>query len=336
MAAISSTTPTAALSPERSAWRQWLRNNRRAFSSVAILIVLWLVFFLANTEVFSNPLTYKAIFTTLPGAIFLVVPLTFIVTGGEIDLSFPAVMGVASWGFAIAVRDGWDPFAAAAIAIVIGVVLGALVGILVVYANLSALIATIGMNFLLRGFINIGAEGYSIAIPALRKTTFYQVFGGEVLGFPIQMLWAVAFVILGWFLYNRHKFGSQVHCVGDNPDSSREMGINVRRVRVTLFLFTGLGAALAGIASVLINFVWWPTTGDGFLLPALASIFVGGTPAWGGIGTVVGGAFGAAIVRVIEPGVIAAGLSGFYTQFFYGLIIIVSLIGHRFNGPRYR
>jgi simple sugar transport system permease protein len=114
------------------------------------------------------------------------------------------------------------------------------------------------------------------------------------------------------------------------------MGINVRRTRVLLFLFVGIGAALAGVFSVLINFVWWPTTGDGFLLPGLAGIFVGGTPSWGGVGTVVGGALGATIVSIIETGVIAAGLTGFYTQFFYGLVIILSLIGHRFNGRRYR
>jgi simple sugar transport system permease protein len=150
------------------------------------------------------------------------------------------------------------------------------------------------------------------------------------------MYWAIAFIIIGWFLYNRHVFGAHVHCVGDNPDSSAEMGINVKRTRVMLFLFVGVGAALAGVCSVLINFVWWPTTGDGFLLPGLAGIFVGGTPSWGGVGTLVGGAIGATIVSVIETGVIAAGLTGFFTQFFYGLVIILSLIGHRFNGRRYR
>ena len=61
-----------------------------------------------------------------------------------------------------------------------------------------------------------------------------------------------------------------------------------------------------------------------------------GTPTWGGIGTVLGGVFGVSIVSFIETGVIAAGLTGFFTQFFYGLIIILSLIGHRLNGERVR
>jgi simple sugar transport system permease protein len=71
-------------------------------------------------------------------------------------------------------------------------------------------------------------------------------------------------------------------------------------------------------------------------LPALASVFLGGTPTWGGVGTVVGGAIGTMIVSFIQTGVVAAGLSGFYVQFFYGLIIILALIGHRWNQARYR
>jgi simple sugar transport system permease protein len=322
---------------EKSTLRIWISNNRRAISSFVILVVMLIVFYLANRDVFGNYLAYRSVFVTLPAALFLAVPLVFVVTGGEVDLSFPATMGFSAWGFAYAFKLGMDPFVGLIIALAIGLLLGTIVGILVVYANLSSLVATLGMNFLLRGLINIGAQGGSLAIPALKKTVFYDVFGGSTFfNFPNQMYWGIAFVIFGWFFYNRHKFGSQVHCVGDNPDSSAEMGINVKRVRVSLFLFTGLGAALAGVFSVMVNFVWWPTTGDGYLLPALAATFVGGTPAWGGVGTVVGGAFGATIVAFIETGIIAAGLTGFYTQFFNGLVIIVSLIGHRFNGPRYR
>ena len=60
----------------------------------------------------------------------------------------------------------------------------------------------------------------------------------------------------------------------------------------------------AGVFSTMINFTWWPTSGDGYLLPVLASVFVGGTPTWGGIGTVVGGAIGALTVSFIQTGIV--------------------------------
>ena len=85
------------------------------------------------------------------------------------------------------------------------------------------------------------------------------------------------------------------------------MGVNVARVRILTFVFMGLGAALAGVFSTMVNYTWWPTTGDGYLLPAIASVFVGGTPTWGGVGTIAGGAIGALTVSFIQSGIVAAG-----------------------------
>ena len=182
----------------------------------------------------------------------------------------------------------------------------------------------------------IVTQGKSIALLELQDTTAGSLFSGQLAGFPAQIFWALGFVAFAALLFNRHRFGARVHAVGDNPDSAGQMGINVSRVRIATYVFMGLGAALAGVFSTMVNFTWWPTTGDGYLLPAIASVFVGGTPTWGGTGTIVGGAIGALIVSFIQSGVVAAGLSGFYVQFFNGLIIILSLLGHRWNQKRYR
>jgi simple sugar transport system permease protein len=316
--------------------RRWARRNRRALSSTMIFAVLLIIFTLANPRVFTSPITYKAIFTSLPISLLVVVPMVFVVASGEIDLSFPATAGITAWVFSAAVQSGWNPFAAALPALLLGIMVGVVVGLLVTYAGLSSLVATLGMNFLMRGIINMGTEGKAIQFPEMRDTVMWQLFAGRIDQLPVQMLWGVAFVLLGWVLFNRHKFGIQVQIVGDNPESATEMGINVFRVKIAAFIFIGIGATLAGILSVLVNQNWWPTTGDGLLLPTLAAVFVGGTPTWGGIGTVIGSAFGAATIAFIETGIIAAGLTGYVTQFFYGLVIILSLLGQRFNGPRHR
>jgi simple sugar transport system permease protein len=137
-------------------------------------------------------------------------------------------------------------------------------------------------------------------------------------------------------LFNYNRFGADVCCVGDNAESAREMGISVEKTRTWTFVFMGICAAFAGVLSTLINSTFWPTAGDGYLLSTLAAVFVGGTPTWGGVGTVTGAVIGTFTVGFIQTGIIAAGLTGFYTQFFYGLVIILSLLGHRFNSPRYR
>jgi len=316
--------------------RRFVDANRAPLGTLAVFVVMMAVFLAANPRVFSDWNIYRSVLTTLPVALFLVVPLVFVVTAGEIDLSFPSTMGFSAWTFALAVQAGFSPYLGAVVGIATGMVLGLIVGSIVVYFNLSSLVATLGMNFMLRGVIQIVTEGKSIALTSLAQSSAKTIFSSDVGGVPTQIFWSGAFVVFAMLLYDRHRFGAQVKIVGDNPDSAGQMGIDVNRVRVKTFVFVGLGAALAGIFSTMINFTWWPTAGDGYLLPALASVFVGGTPTWGGAGTVVGGAIGALIVSFIQTGVVGAGFSGFYVQFFNGLIIILSLIGHRWNQARHR
>jgi ribose/xylose/arabinose/galactoside ABC-type transport system permease subunit len=318
-----------------SLWR-FVDANRASLGTLAVFLAMMAVFIVSNPRVFTEWTIYRSVLTTLPVAIFLVVPLVFVVTVGEIDLSFPATMGFAAWIFALVVHAGFSPYLAVIAGVATGMLVGLMVGSIVVYFNLSSLVATLGMNFVLRGVIQIANEGMPIALTSLSETSLRRIFSSVIFGVPSQALWALCFVVFAALLFNKHRFGAHVKIVGDNPESARQMGIDVDLVRVKTFALVGLGAAFAGIFSTLINFTWWPTAGEGYFLPALASVFVGGTPTWGGVGTVAGGAIGALIVSFIQSGVVGAGLSGFYVQFFDGVIIILALIGHRWNQARYR
>ena len=315
---------------------KFIRGNRRPISALVFFIVLIACFTAANPRLFTNPQIYNAVFVSLPISIILVVPLVFIVTAGEIDLSFPSVVGLCAWAFAAGTRANWNPFLCVVAALVVGIISGFVNGLLVTRVKLSSLVATLGMNFLLRGLIHIGNQGYGISVTQLRDTPFSNFFIGDINGFPVQMIWGTLFAAIGWLLFSRHRFGAQIAVIGDNQDSAKEMGINVERMKTMAYVYMGIAAAVAGVFSTLINSTFYPTTGDGYLLAVLAAVFVGGTPTWGGVGTVVGGVIGAFVVGFIETGIIASGLTGYYTQFFYGLIIILSLISHRFNQGRYR
>lgn len=316
--------------------RRVLRANRPALGSLLALAAMLLVFLAVNPSAFTNWALYGSVLTILPVAIFLTVSLVFVVTAGDIDLSFPATMALSALAFAELVAAGHDPLTGLAAALTTGATLGLLVGVLVVHANLSALIATLGMSFVLRGLAMILTEARPISLVALDGGLFQHLLSGSVGGVPIQTLWAIAFAALAAWVYRHHRFGIHVHIVGDSPDSARRVGIDVQWVRVRAFMFMGVGAALAGVFSSVINLTWWPTAGDGYLLPVLASVFVGGTPYWGGTGTVVGGVIGTFTVSFIQTAVVAAGLSGYYVQFVSGIIIILSLLGHRWNQVRYR
>ena len=91
------------------------------------------------------------------------------------------------------------------------------------------------MNFMLRGVIQIVTQGKSIALVTLSQTLAYKIFSSQIGGVPVQILWALAFVVFSAFLYNRHRFGAQVHTVGDNPDSAQQLVVFCRYLVTLVF-----------------------------------------------------------------------------------------------------
>lgn len=108
------------------------------------------------------------------------------------------------------------------------------------------------------------------------------------------------------------------------------MGINTGRTRIMAFVLIGIVSAFAGVVASLHVTYFWPSLGEGYLLRTLASVFLGGTSVFGGVGTIFGTFIGAFIIGAIEAATVAIGLTGFWTQLIYGLIIVLSVIMHTY------
>jgi len=296
---------------------------------LGIFLILLILFMIASPKVFLSLAAYKAIFTTLPITIILATSLVYVIVCGEIDLSFGSIMGLSAWAFTSLLFSG-HPILALLFGLGTGCAAGCLNGILVTKVGISSLVTTLGMSFFWRGVIMVGTQGEGAALVKIKGTPLYNVFVSRIAGFPVQILWAIGFTFVSWLVLNRHRFGAHVYYTGDNKESARMMGVKVDRVKIIAFTIVGFASAFAGIMSVLVNLVFWPTCGDGMLLPTLAAVFIGGTPTWGGVGTIFGAFIGAFIIGFIETGLIAAGFTGFWTQLFYGLVIVLSLVAHKF------
>ena len=96
----------------------------------------------------------------------------------------------------------------------------------------------------------------------------------------------------------------------------------------------GLVAAFAGLLYSFYVAYFWPSVGDGYLLSTLAAVFLGGTSVFGGTGTILGTFLGAFIIGTIEAGTVAVGLTGYWTNLIYGLIIVLSVIMHTYLRKR--
>jgi simple sugar transport system permease protein len=201
----------------------------------------------------------------------------------------------------------------------------------VVKVGIPSLIATIGTQFFWRGFVVVvtGAKLESLIPASEASPTLHDVLVGRLFGeLPMQMIWMAVVAFLVWLLLNHHRFGAHIYLIGDNSNSARLMGVNVDRTRMLIFAIVGMSAALAGLVASYDVSNFFPSLGDGYLLQTLAAVFLGGTPVLGGVGTILGTFVGCFIIGAIEPGTVAVGLTGFWTQLIYGLIIVVSVTMH--------
>jgi simple sugar transport system permease protein len=310
------------------------RERRLELSILGVFGGIFILFFIGNPETFSRFDIYYSFMSTIPFSGIMALAITLVIIAGEMDLSFPSIMGFSGWVFAklvnVMIDHGINPELVILLAVLVcfgtGIAGGAFNGALVVKIKIPSLVATIGTMFLWRGLVNVCGQGFGESLVPVNTTILFKIFVGRLGGVvPAQALWMLFLAAGFWAFLKRHRFGSHVLIIGDNSDSARMMGIRVNRVKFFVFMQMGFFASLAGILASLEVTYLWPSMGEGYLLRTLASVFIGGTSVFGGMGTIFGTFIGALIIGSLEGGIVAIGLTGFWTQFIYGLIIVVSL-----------
>ncbi len=304
----------------------FFRAYRPQFLVTLALALLLAVFAAASPQTFLGMRIYRSFMSTIPVTVVLALGMTLLVVVGELDLSFPSVSAASAFLFAeVYLRTGSSLLAGVA-ALIAGGGMGWLNGFIVVRIGVPSIIATIGTQFFWRGLILLLSDGVARSLASLRGDFFHTVLVGRLAGeIPAQALWGLAVALSLALLLNRHPFGDALLFIGDNRKAAAMMGIPVRSVRMKTFVLMGSLAALAGLMSTVELTNWWPTQGEGYMLLVFASVFVGGTSAYGGRGTIYGSLIGSVIIGIIEAGIISAGLAGFWTRLVHGLIIVISV-----------
>jgi simple sugar transport system permease protein len=305
---------------------RFLRKYSLQLGVVAVAVVVWLLFLMGSPRTFLAKEIYISFMSTTPFFALMAIPLTLVVITGEIDLSFSSVMAFGMVGFDVIYRatgSAWLGFVACLLA---GLVAGLLNGLIVVRIGVPSLVATIGTQYLLSGAVLIITNGEGLGMTDMGTSFLHEMLVGRAFGIiPMQFFWTIAVGVIVWFFLNRHRFGAHVFLTGDNIESARLMGVNVGRTKIIAFAVVGVIAAFAGfVVSAEVQF-FWPTLGGGYLLNTLASVFLGGTSVFGGTGTIFGTFVASFVIGAINAGIVAAGLTGFWTSFIYGLIIVGSV-----------
>ena len=295
----------------------------------AVLLVLYGVFIITSPTVFSGYRIYMSFLQTVPPQLILALGLTFVITAGEIDLSFSAVVAFSGFFFAWIFKNfdpSWSAWAGLVVALAAGALVGYVNGLLVARVGVPSIMATLAAQFFWNGLTILLAGGLQLDLKEVQTHIVHTIFVGRIFGVvPAQALWALGLAIFLWFILNRHRFGEAVMFVGDNEDVARVMGINVEMTKIKLFTMNGVIAAFAGVLLTLEMNVFWPTQGAGYLLPVMAAVFVGGTSIAGGSGSIIGSFFGAYIIGSLEAGVVASGITSYWTRLVEGVVMAASV-----------
>jgi simple sugar transport system permease protein len=291
-------------------------------------LLVWLIFTVLAPATFLHSRIYVSYAQTVPYFGLIALGLTMLIVAGDIDLSFSSTFALGMVGY-IAVDHTVHNVALGVLAtLAVGAAAGFVNGFFVTVVGIPALVVTIGTQFLYRGLTLVLVNGKSYTLLETQRTIAGRLLVGRWFGMPMQFFWFAVLAVFIWFLMYRHRLGQNAHVIGDNVQAAGLMGIPIMRTRMILFVLTGMLAALAGMMNSFQVINFYPSQGSGYLLPALAAVFVGGTSVFGGRGTVWGTFVGAFLIGGIEAGIVAVGMKDFYTQLIYGGIILGAISVH--------
>jgi ribose transport system permease protein len=276
----------------------WSLRETAVFCALALLCLLGS---LLRPDFFPTWVNGVSILQEMSQLGIVAIGMTFVINGGDIDLSVGSNLGLATAVFAVLTNFyHWNAWLVAVLVLILGSLIGLLNGFLVTKARMPAFIATLGMLFLARGFTLALSGGYNIA--PLPPSSFYTLGqpNSSLGGLNNQVLIFLVVMILGSLVLWRTVFGYQIYAIGGNRQAATLAGINTDWVRMQAFTVCGCCASLAGLLNIAFLQNFSPTTGLAFELDVIAAVVVGGASIFGGRGSGIGAVLGAAILVIIR------------------------------------
>jgi inositol transport system permease protein len=209
-----------------------------------------------------------------------------------------------------------------------GVVMGAFNGYVVTKSKIAPFIVTLGTMTIARGLALIFSKGRPISN---LSDSFNFIGGGAIFGIPFPIVILIFVFVICIILLNKTVLGRYIYAVGGNELAARASGINVNKVKMAVYIISGLLAGLAGILLTSRVTTGQPNAGAGFELDAIAAAVIGGTSTKGGIGTIGGTFLGALLIGVINNGLDLMNVTSYYQQVVMGVIIIGAVVLDSWN-----
>ncbi|MFG3241366.1 ABC transporter permease [Streptomyces sp. NPDC048157] len=308
--------------------RRGPRVDVRNLSLVGVLAVLIAVGGITEPDSFLDTGNLQLILTQASVIGVVTVGMTFVITGGGIDLSVGAMVALASvWATTVATQE-YGLAGVLFTAIVVGLAAGLVNGLLVAYGRMVPFIATLAMLASARGLALLITDGRT-QIVTVTSVLDLGLPDSYVLGIPPLVMMFAAVTVIGWLVLNRTTFGRHTVAVGGNAEAARLAGIDVRRQRLFLYLLSGLCCGIAAFMLIILSGSGQNTNGNLYELDAIAAAIIGGTLLSGGRGTIVGSVLGVLVFTTITNIFALNNLQSDVQQIAKGAIIVAAVLVQR-------
>lgn len=324
-------------------------NNKLAMTLLKgrtfIVLIVMLIFFSITADNFLSMNTALLIGKHVALYGILAIGMTYVIITGGIDLSVGAVVGLGGMIAGGLLQNGLTikPFGVTLyfsvpmvvlITILVGALIGIINGFIITRFNVAPFIATLGMMYVARGFANIHSQGATYSdlkgYEALGNQG-WNFFGSRVAGIPVGLIILVIMAIFFSILLKRTSFGWHVFSIGGNEKAAKLSGVKVNRVKILVYMISGICAAVVGIIASSQLAASHPATGESWEMNAIAAAVLGGTSMAGGVGTIGGTIVGAFVIGVINDGMVMCGVSEFWQMVIKGLVIVLAVIIDQFQ-----
>lgn len=258
---------------------------------------------------------------------------TYIIITGGIDISCGAIVGMSTLMVAICQASGMGVLSSMIIAVIVAIVCGLFNAVLVHEFNVTAFVATLGTQTILRGLIKVISHGGTVN--GLVKS-FANFASGSTLFIPnLALIWFVIAIIC-YLILKYVIFGRNLFVLGSGQEVAKLNGISIRKTTYMAYAFAGLLYGIAGIMlAARINSAI-PTAGEGYETNAIAASVLGGASLAGGSGSIMGTVLGTVLIILIDNVGTQFGINAFTMQVVTGCVIVIAIVVDQLKKRRSR
>ena len=251
------------------------------------------------------------------------VGMTFCIISGGVDLSVGSVGVLSGCLAAIVMKATGNVLLGMLVGFTVGLICGLINGIIICRMNVIPFIGTMAMMTAASGVATLVTDGQTISgLPDVFVSFGQGLISGVI---PVLVIIMAVVVAIGWVVLSKTEFGLNVYAIGGNEKASRLVGLNVSRVRLTIYISSGFLAALGGMLMVSRLASAQPGLMASTSMDCVAAVVVGGTSMRGGSGSMINTVIGAILMQTVTNGLNLIGLGFAYQQIITGIIIAIAV-----------